>query len=106
MRAIQDFCEYRLNFQRYNASSELYDRHLLERECFRTKRFVRGRMDLGIDFEDELFFAVRPLLYRIISECKNQSHHNFGYIETSTGQRSVDHVNRGVRREWPNLKRD
>ena len=40
-------------------------------------------MDLGIDFEDELFFAVRPLLYRIISECKNHSHHNFDYIETS-----------------------
>ena len=73
----------RLIFQRYSAGSETFGRHLLQREFFRTKRLARGRTDLGIDFEDELFFAVRPLLYRIISECKNHSHHNFGYLETS-----------------------
>ena len=83
MRAIQDFFEHRLNFQRYSAGSETFGHHLLEREFFRTKRFARGRTNLGIDFEDELFFALRPLLYRIISECKNHSHHNFGYIEMS-----------------------
>ena len=83
MQAIKKFFEHRLNFQRYSVGSELYDRHLLEREFFRTKRFTRGRTDLGIDFEDELFFAVRPLLYRINSECKNHSHHNFGYIHMS-----------------------
>ena len=83
MQAIQNFFEHRLNFQRYNASSKLYDRHLLEHEFFRTKRFARGRTDLGIDFEDELFFLVEPLLYRVISECKNHFHHNFGYIKTS-----------------------
>ena len=83
MQAIQNFFEHRLNFQRYSAGNGTFGHHLLEREFFRTERFARGRTDLGIDFEDKLFFLVEPLLYRIISECKNHSHHNFGYIETS-----------------------
>ena len=82
MQAIQDFFEHRLIFQRYSASNELSGRYLSERELFRKKRIAKGE-DVNIDFENELFYAVKPFLYRIISECKNHCYHTFGYLKTS-----------------------
>ena len=82
MQAIQNFFEHRSIFQRFADDNRPFlGPHLCEYQFFKTEKIAKGK-EVNIDFEVDLFYEVRPFIFRVISECKNHSHRAFSYQET------------------------
>ena len=76
MQDIRQLLEHRLNFQQCVLRSESSDYGLNEYRVFKTKKFVKKGTRIDIDFKNDLFYKILPILYRVISECRNHSYPN------------------------------
>ena len=76
MQGIRNTLKDRLNFQRYAFSNEPSENGIRKPQFFKTKKILRAETRIDIDFKNDLFFEILPLLYRVISECKNHSYSN------------------------------
>ena len=76
MQGIQNTSKDRLNFQRFAFSNEPWENGIRESQFFKTKKILRAGTRIDIDFKNDLFFEILPLLYCVISECKNHSYSN------------------------------
>ena len=83
MQGIRNTLKDRLNFQRFAFSNEPSENGIRESQFFKTKKILRAGKRTDIDFKNNLFFEILPLLYCVISECKNQLYSNLVYTDTT-----------------------
>ena len=82
MQGIRNTLKDRLNFQKFAFSNESSENGIRQSQFFKTKKIFRAGTHIDIDFKNDLFFQILPLLYRVISVCKNHSYSNLVYTDT------------------------
>ena len=83
MQGIRNTLKDRLNFQRFAFSNEPSEDGIRESQFFKTKKILRAGTCIDTDFKNDLFLEILPLLYRVISECKNHSYSNLVSTDTT-----------------------
>ena len=83
MQGIRNTLKDRLNFQRFAFINEPSENGIRESQFFKAKKILRAGTRIDVDFKNDLFFEILPLLYRFFSECKNHSYSNLVYTDTT-----------------------
>ena len=83
MQGVRNTLKDRLNFQRLAFSNEPSENGIHESQFFKTKKILRAGTHIDIDFKNNLFFEILPLLCCVISECRNHSYSSLVYADTT-----------------------
>ena len=83
MQGIQNTLKDRSNLLRFAFSNEPSENGIHESQFFKTKKILSAGTRIDIDFKNDLFFEILPLIYHVITECKNHSYSNVVYTDTT-----------------------
>ena len=81
MQAIRDFSRLNLPFYLDWIDNNAYQHYVYKSFCYRTRKVQNG-ISVNVNWKDNLFHAVKPLISHAISKAKNTTYQNLVYLNT------------------------
>ena len=81
MQAVQNLSKHNLSFYLDWIDNNAYQ-HFVSKCFFYKSRKVKNGTSVNVNWEDDLFHAVKPLISHAISKAKNTTYQNLVYVNT------------------------